>query len=203
MTIERGTEWGERVQRPDGLRVAQNDRELTLALTDGSGRPTRVAGGDLLRTIGGPTAPAADTVLRAPVDMIEVRLDGSSEHRASAHVLLRAGLGRGGPLRGPVVMVMNAEFMGTWDVAPRGHPNDGRLDVVSCDASLGLRQRLAVRRRLANGTHLPHPAISVRSLTAATWNFDRPVVVLTDGCRVGRARTVEVEVLPDSAVLYA
>ncbi len=38
---------------------------------------------------------------------------------------------------------MNAQFLGRWDVAPRGHPNDGRLDVL--DADLPLDERLQVR----------------------------------------------------------
>jgi hypothetical protein len=202
MTIGRGLEWGERVERPDQLRVVRSDRDLAQALTDGSAQATSVVGGDLLKTIGGATPPGDRTVLRAPIDLIEVRLDDSPVCHAAAHVFLRVAIGRGGPLRGPVVMVMNAEFMGAWDVAPRGHPNVGRLVLLSCETSLGVRQRLAVRKRLATGTHLPHPEITARSVTAASWSFDRPVAVVSDGCRVGRARDVEIRVLPDAAVLY-
>ena len=55
--------------------------------------------------------------------------------------------------------MLNADRIGAWDVAPRAHPNDGQLDVVEVDASMGLRDRWQASRRLATGTHVPHPAI--------------------------------------------
>ncbi len=210
MTIERGASWGERTSRPDPLLVAADDRELAIAL--GSGVPATVRSGDMLRTLGGPTgkpdggareggAPD-DLVLAVPIDLIDLRLDGRDVGPVVAHVLVRSRRRRGGLLWGPVVMVMNAEFMGRWDVAPRGHPNDGRVEVVSCDAALDVRQRLAARRRLETATHLPHPGITSRSTARASFTFDRPMVVVADGHRIGRARSVEFEVRPDAAMLY-
>jgi hypothetical protein len=210
MTIERGASWGERTSRPDPLRVAADDRELAIAL--GSGEPTTVRSGDMLRTLGGPTGKpdggvreggAPDEfVLAVPIDLLDLRLDGRDVGPVVAHVLVRSQRRRGGLLRGPVVFVMNAEFMGRWDVAPRGHPNDGRVEVVSCDAALDVRQRLAARRRLETATHLPHPGITSRSMERASFTFDRPMVVVADGQRLGRARSVEFEVRPDAAMLY-
>lgn len=205
MTIERWATWGERTPRPDGLRSAADDRELAIALR--SGALTMVRSGDMLRTLGGRTEmPGADVrddhMLAVLIDLLELRLDGRAAGPVVAHVLVRSEHRRGGLLRGPVVMVMNAEFMGDWDVAPRGHPNDGRAEVVSCDETLDVRQRLAARRRLATATHLPHPGITSRSLAHASFTFDRPMVVVADGQRLGRARSVEFEVCPDAATLY-
>ena len=62
--------------------------------------------------------------------MLRVDADGR-RLTAVAHVVARGG----GPWwRGPIVAVMNADRLGRWDVAPRAHPNDGRLDVVEVDA---------------------------------------------------------------------
>src|SRR3546814_16590601 len=66
--------------------------------------------------------------------------------------------------RGRVVAALNAQYRGEWDVAPRGHLNDGRLDVL--DADLPLDERLQVRGRLKTGTHLPHPPLASRHLDA-------------------------------------
>lgn len=199
--------WGEQTARPDGIRSVAGDREFALAMSDGSGTPTTVASGDLRRTVGGVAdgparSVASGQVLALPIDLIDLRLDGRASGPAAAHVLLRSERRRGGLLRGPVVMVMNAEFMGNWDIAPWGHPNDGKVEVVSCGPELSLRQRLAARRRLANGTHLPHPDISIRSLATASFRFDHPMVVVVDGQRLGCARSVEFDVRPDAAMLY-
>ena len=195
--------------------MVAGDREFALAMSDRSGIPTTVASGDLRRTVGGvaggparnvadgpASSEASGQVLALPIDLIDLRLDGRPAGSAAAHVLLRSDRRRGGLLRGPVVMVMNAEFMGSWDVAPRGHPNDGKVEVVSCGPELSVRQRLAARRRLANGTHLPHPDITSRSLATASFRFGRPIIVVADGQRLGSARTVEFDVRPDAATFY-
>ena len=202
MTIERRVSWGKRTARPEGLRTVAADHELARALTDGSGAPTTVAAGDMLRTLGGRGAAAGDEVVAAPLDLIEVHLDGRRAPAAVAHIMVRTDRWRGGPLRGPVVMVMNAEFMGEWDVAPRSHPNDGRVEVLSCGAGFGPRQRLEARRRLVTATHVPHPEITTRSVERASWTFERPMVVVADGLRLGRARSIDIVVRPDAAILY-
>jgi diacylglycerol kinase family enzyme len=91
---------------------------------------------------------------------------------------------------------MNAQFLGSWDVAPRGHPGDGRVDVLDGDIALG--DRWKARSRLPAGTHVPHPGI--RQTRAARWEttFDRPAPVRLDGEVVATARRLEVEVEPDA-----
>ncbi|MGI9644684.1 MAG: hypothetical protein ACR2O6_05165, partial [Ilumatobacteraceae bacterium] len=98
---------------------------------------------------------------------------------------------------------MNAEFLGGWDVAPRGHPNDGRVETQLASPALSMRDRWSARRRLSGGTHVPHPDITTRSVRSATWTFEHPLTVSVDGRRVGRSKTVSVEVRPDAGVLYA
>ena len=104
-------------------------------------------------------------------------------------------------MAGRVVAVMNAQFLGTWDVAPRSHPNDGRLDVVDVAPSLSGTDRWRARRRLPSGTHVPHPAITVRQTSTWTTTFDEPTPVWLDGERVGEVVELSVRVEPDALVL--
>jgi hypothetical protein len=203
MTIRRGDAWGRTVARPAGLRVVADDAALAEALADGSGRPTAVAGGDLARTLGNPAVGDRTELVEFPLDLMEVRLDGGMTRTAVAHVVVRSPWWRGSWWTGPLLAVMNAEFVGAWDVAPRGHPNDGRVEALEADTALSIRQRVSARRRLPLGTHVPHPLISSRSIREHTWTFRRPMHVAIDGRPAGRSVTVGVRVLADAAVVHA
>ena len=56
------------------------------------------------------------------------------------------------------VVVANGQFLAGLDLVPRGHPGDGRLEVQVY--AVGPGERAAMRRRLATGTHVPHPGIT-------------------------------------------
>jgi hypothetical protein len=209
MPIRPGEPWGRTVEAPADLVPVDSDARLAQFLNerdpDRPGPPVDLTGGDLRRTLGG--APRGGTgeprvVSELPIDVLEVRLDDGPALTACAHVVVTAPWWRGGWLRGPIVMVMNAEFIGSWDVAPRGHPNDGRVEVLEADGHLTVRQRIEARRRMATATHVPHPRISTRSLRMAHWSFSAPMVVRLDGRPIGRARDVDVQVVPDGAVVY-
>lgn len=202
MTVRPGDSWGKVVARPADLRTVSDDHELAVALSDGSGVSTAVLAGDLARTLGTSTSVEGSEIGEFAVDLIEVTLDDGLVRNACAHVIARSPWWRGSWWTGPVLAVMNAQFRGVWDVAPRGHPNDGRVETFMCEANFPLRQRFAVSRRLPSGTHLPHPEISTRAVRKANWNFKRPASVFIDGLMVARSRSVEVSVLPDRATVY-
>jgi hypothetical protein len=208
MTIEPGMPWGRQVTRPDDLVIAHSDHVLARALTLQAGPPIAAAAGDLARTLGVRGNDRRTTINEFPIDLIEVRLDAQTDRPneplvACAHVIVRSPWRRGHWWRGPILAVMNAEFIGDWDVAPRGHPNDGRAEVFEVDASMSVRDRLGARRRLATGTHVPHPRITTRSVRAATWDFPRPLDVIVDGQPAGRASSLAITVQPDAANVYA
>jgi hypothetical protein len=209
MTIKPGQPWGRPVPRPPDLVVVHSDAELATELSRERGFPIGVAGGDLARTLG-VTSTSAGTLATRPtvneyvIDLLEVRLGGAEEPIAAcAHVVARSPWRSGNWLRGRILVVMNAEFIGDWDIAPRGHPNDGRVEVVDVDPSMSARERLAARRRLPTGTHVPHPSIATRSVRSGSWQFARPLDVVVDGHRVDRASTLSIEVLADAATVYA
>lgn len=190
MTIEKGKEWGERGELPEGGAIAASDREARAIVE--AARRARIdppviglTGGDLCRTLGGP----ATLSTTFPLDIGAVLLDGKL-HWFVAHLVART------PLWSRAVFAMNAQFRGAWNVAPRGHPNDGLLEVV--EARLSLTDRLKVRSRLAAGTHLPHPGINVRRVPAAQFDFPKPTSVELDGELVAQVRTLSVRVEPDA-----
>lgn len=203
MTIEKGTDWGRAVARPDGLRIADSDAELASLLSDGSGRPTAASSGDLFKTMGSRQVGERTELMAFPVDLLEVAIDGGAPVMAVAHVVARLPARLGGPWRGPILAVMNAEFIGEYDVAPRGHPNDGRVETFRVADDMSVRQRWELQRRLRSARHLPHPQIATRSVRTATIDFDRPMRVTIDGVAVGSGRSITLRVHPDAALVHS
>jgi diacylglycerol kinase family enzyme len=198
MTVERGAAWGSAAPLPaDGV-VVRSDAEARAVVerarrSGAAVPPLGLLGGDLCRTLGGPgdearlRSPEATTV---PCDLGSALIDGRL-HWFVAHAVLRRGW-----WRGRVVAVMNAQWRGPWDVAPRAHPGDGRLDVV--DSDLGPGDRFKARARLPTGTHVPHPGIRTTTTAAQTFDLRPPLDVWLDGERVARAASVLVRVEPDA-----
>ncbi|HNJ97707.1 MAG TPA: hypothetical protein PLV13_06260 [Ilumatobacteraceae bacterium] len=203
MTIRKGEPWGEAVESPASLLIADTDQAaqvwVVAARTVDSPLPSiGFAGGDLARTMGG-GAPGRfpGTVTKAPVDLVRVEADGAVTW-AIAHVVARRRW-----WRGEVWMAMNAQFFGRYDVAPRAHPNDGKLDLLQVARTMPVRTRLQARARARTGTHLPHPQLATRRVAAATLEFDRPLDLWVDGAQWRRADRVQLTVEPDALTAYA
>ena len=198
MTIEKGRAWGAHAPLPaDGV-VVRGDSEAREIVTEArrAGNPVPVVGllgGDMCRTVGGRGDQArlrtADA-MTLPLDVGSVLIDGRM-HWFTAHLVARRGW-----WRGRVVAVMNAQWIGSWDVAPRAHPNDGLLDVL--DGDLGLDDRIKARRRLFTGTHVPHPDISQRRVSAIEIDLQKPTPIWLDGEQVAAGRHLSVRVEPDA-----
>lgn len=198
MTVRRGTEWGDLVAAPDGAAEVTSDGELAAAI-GGGGPPVVVRGGDLHRALGAP--PASEQARRVPIDVLHVVADGADEILAVAHVVVRLR-GQLGWWRGPIVAAMNVDHLGAWDVAPRAHPNDGWLDVVEVSPAMSVRARWQARRRLATGTHVPHPDITVRRARSVSFEFVEPLGLWVDRVPRGTVRSLAVTIEPDAAVVY-
>lgn len=198
MTVRRGSSWGEPIPVPDDIRIVTSNADLAAALAGGPPFPTiGLRGGDLARTVSAsPTIPLVPgaSATGATVDLVEV-VAGDRRWWAASHVVVRRSW-----WRGELWCAMNAEFLGTHDVAPRGHPNDGRLDLLHVSADMTLRQRWAARRRLPTGTHLPHPRISTRSVTDWTTVLAPRARLYLDGTRISApaGTPVAVRCVPDA-----
>jgi hypothetical protein len=201
VTVRKGEQWGSPGALPPEGVVVRTDAEARAAITLARRRdePLPVlglAGGDLARTCG---ATGDEARLRSPeaqqlpVDLGEVLVDGSL-HFFVAHLVARRSW-----WRGRVTVAMNAQYLGRWDVAPRSHPNDGRLDLLDGDLSLG--DRFKARARLASGTHVPHPGITERRVKAVQLDLDRGTTVWLDGERLGPARSLSIRTVPDAVTV--
>jgi len=191
VTISKGSSYGEAgVTLPeDGVRCATDAdarRAIEAARREGLSFPVLgLAGGDLARTLGG----TGELNVAFPVDLGQVLVDGR------LHVFVASCVVRSRSWR-RTIAVGNAQWLGSWNLWPRGHPNDGRLDLL--DARLGAGDLWKVRRRLPTGSHLPHPGIQVRRVKAETIELDRPLGVWLDGEQVGEGRTFAWRCMPDA-----
>ncbi|HQZ35756.1 MAG TPA: hypothetical protein PK020_15130 [Ilumatobacteraceae bacterium] len=201
--MRRGEPWGEQVQSPDFLRVAPTDRdarEWVVAQRE-TGRALQavgLGGGDMARTLGGGTPGRfPGVVMTAPIDVLRVEADGRTTW-AVAHVVARRSW-----WRGDVWLAMNAQFLGDYDIAPRSHPNDGKVDVIHVHPDMPVRARRQARRRARTGTHLPHPQLHSTQSATASATFRQPLVLWVDGVRWGTAASITVTCEPDALTIYA
>ena len=198
MTIRKGEDWGSVEEVPPNAIEVHHDLDARRAVTEArrSNQPVPpfvLFGGDLARAVGaglirrpGPDRPSR----KLPVDLGSVLLDGTL-HWFVAHLVARRAL-----WNGRFVVAMNTEYLGQWKMAPRAHPNDGRLDLL--DGSLSLDDRLKARRRLPRGEHVPHPAVTVRQTGAVQVDLPRSTPVRLDGEVVGRYRNLSIRIEPDA-----
>jgi hypothetical protein len=196
--IEPGQDWGDTGALPEDGVVVGSDAEARAVVTAArrAGEevpPIGLLAGDLCRTVGGRGDPArlrSPEATRLTVDLGSVLVDGRL-HWFVAHLVCRRGW-----LRGPVFGAFNAQWLGAWDVAPRAHPGDGRLEVV--EVSMAMGDRLKARRRLPLGTHVPHPGIRIRRVEAVQLDVPRGHRVWLDGDPLGPATALSVRVEPDA-----
>lgn len=92
------------------------------------------------------------------------------------------------------IVVLNAQHLAGRRVAPRGHPGDGRIEIQWF--GLAPADRAGMRRRLARGDHLPHPAIGHATGRVAHFSSRVPRPVAIDGEVVGTTSTLTVTVRP-------
>ena len=196
-----GVDWGEVGEIPAGARTAASDAAAgeIVAESRRANRaipPVVLTGGDLARTLGVETGQLAETSrsvvtqgtagVRVAVDVGAALVDGRL-HWFVAHLVARRSW-----WRGRLLVAANASFIGRWNAAPRSHPGDGRLDVFDADPPLTVR--LAARRRLPSGTHVPHPRITQRRIAASQYDLDPDLDIYLDGVRLDRARTLSLRV---------
>jgi hypothetical protein len=190
VTIRKGSPYGQPGSLPSGAITVSSDGEARQVLEAARqrGGPFPVLGltaGDLCRTLGG--TGALEVVF--PVDVGEVLIDGRV-HLFIAHLVARTRTWS------DVVVAMNAQWLGRWNLGPKAHPGDGLLDTYV--GALGPADRLKVRARLHHGTHLPHPAIAESRTATLVVDDGRSRRVWLDGSPVGAARVLAMQVRPDA-----
>lgn len=204
MVVRRGSDWGESAIPDGGVRTLGTDEQVFEAIREGV-RDFIVVGGDLAHTLGSFSSMNTTRYRRATLDLFELSfLDrrGVLDHFVGAsHCLIRNPWWRGGMLFGSVLAICNAQFVRGRNVAPSGHPNDGKLEILEFGSELSLRDRWMVLRKLRTGDHLPHPKIGFRHVGTRT-RLDGRGVVIVDGHKLGLGSLTECTPLPDAATVW-
>jgi putative lipid kinase YegS-like protein len=209
--IRKGEAWGEPFDEryPDAVDVAGGDVELAAAVAAHPGVPIRFTptrASDLARALGLRGTPAGSTVLTC--DAIELP-DGSPavnavvfgvppdqqqrwhrRHRVEVEIDGR----RLADERALCVIVANGQYLRGFDVVPRGHPGDGRLEVHVY--ALEARERAPMQHRLTAGRHLPHPHITETSGRRVTVRFAGAVPWEADGQPRGKIAEATLGLVP-------
>jgi len=195
VTIKKGEDWGRRGALPADAPVVDSDAELAALWNDRHTDLTvGLLGGDLHRTVGGRGTEAdlrTGERTTLPIDLGLAELDDGRTMPFVGHLIRRRRF-----WSGTTIAVMNASFAGEWNVAPRGHPNDGRLDLV--EASLSFADRRKARARLPAGSHVPHPDISIRRLRTGEFDVGPGDRLLLDGRQIDARGVVRWSVVPDA-----
>jgi len=207
MTIRKGQDWGERVDAPADLLVFTDDSSADTYLKEvfANSRELQsiaILNSNLARAFGlnGATI-GSTTMLRTRLDLIEVSYVLLSSQTAKMNYLGNAII-RNGWLRGAITGVFNSSFIGSWDCAPKAHPNDSKLDVVSIDQSMNVRQRLTAKRLVKLGSHLPHPKISYKQTEDFKIDLQEPAHLFVDSIDLGMVRQCDFRVISDALSLY-
>lgn len=185
MVIQKGVDWGEPGALPDGAPMVRTNAELRRAIASGA-RTVGLGGGDLARTLGG----VASGAMTFPIDLAHFR-SGAIHELFACHLFCHKMV-----WGGRIIAVMNAQFRGRWDVSPRGHPNDGKLDVL--DGHFTIADRWKAWRRLPLGTHVPHPSITQSQVALAEFSLTEAQSIWLDGQRIGSFDHFSVEIEPDA-----
>jgi hypothetical protein len=186
---------------PADVRVVRSNDQLWELVNrcrrDGIAIPAvALLGGDLMRSVGGSgdEGRLEGDVALLPIDLVRVEASDRCAWFA-AHLVAR-----GSWWFGPIMAIMNAEHRGLWDVAPRAHPNDGRVDVVTVSAAFNRRDRWRARGRLPHGLHVPHPSIEIRQRASHDISFDRPTAIRLDDRAWATVRSLRIDVEPDAFI---
>jgi hypothetical protein len=198
MPIRKGEPWGAPGALPEDGVVVRSDAEaralVVAARREGAPLPVLgLLGGDLCRTLGGTGDEGrlrSEAAMTFPVDLGAALLDGRL-HWFVAHLVARRQW-----WRGRAFLAMNASWLDGWNTGPRAHPGDGLVDTY--DARVPLGQRLAMRRRLPLGAHLPHPAVTERRARAVQVDLGEALPVRLDGDLVGSARHLSIRLEEDA-----
>ncbi len=199
MTIEKNATWATETVWPESGPRFDSDHAIAVAaaaaLDRGDTLEAVLTAGDLRQTLGGPRGAGA-APYRYPCDLGFVRLDDGVEHPFVAHVICHRRF-----WVGEAAVVMNAAYQGQRYLGPRSHPNDDLLDVTF--GALGMQQRLLANKRSRQGTHVPHPQLTVNRRPRWEHDFARSTSVWVDGKRVGRCRHLAVRLVTDALVVIA
>ncbi len=202
MTIRRFAQWGRIIDRPHIVQQCDSDSQVAKFAADcllrGKSIPhVHVTHGSLATSLGSSGKLLSTQVRELPIDLLHVsyRTADGTKHASTAanSVVMRRRV-----WTGEIVVITNSGYWRSFDLAPRAHPNDGVFDVVEISADMTWRQRFIARRRLPQGTHIPHPSVVVGRRNSASWTFAKSIGLYIDDEFIDRATHVDVSIEADA-----
>jgi YegS C-terminal NAD kinase beta sandwich-like domain len=211
--LRHGQPWGRPASAPPDVELSGDDVDLAAAVACHPGalvrfRPSPTS--DIARALGlGPDAAASTEVA---IDSLVIEVDALGDTTAVNTVVVgrppdRLGwTTRGAPMsitvdgrpwfagEATTGVVASGQFLRGSDLVPRGHPGDGWAEVQVY--ALPRNERRAMRRRLASGTHVPHPLIKTGRARHLEIEIARPVPLEVDGRARGQVSRVVVNLEP-------
>ena len=226
MGVRKGAPWGRPTGGPPDVVVAGDDRALARAVADHEAGvrlrwdPDPAADFARVVGIGGPATATTGSVdlpcdallvttstgdVPLPrvlaVNMVVVGTAPDRQRRLtrspSVHVVVDGRTVHDGATLG--VVIGNGQFLRGADVVPRGHPGDGRAEVQVY--TVPAADRAAMRRRLTQGTHVPHPGVLQVSGRRVELEMPRRLPLEIDGHDVPPVGSLVVDVQPTAFVL--
>ena len=195
MVIAKGEEWGESVRRSDVV-YTRNDHDVFTV----SASPIK---GDIALTVGNEKRKPLDAEKlktdgawhQLPFDVIRADVNGAAL-QATAHIRV------GHFLLGECHLLCNVAMFRGRRVFQKSHPNDGKIEVLTIERDMKLRQRLLAIMRVRKGSHLPHPHLKISQSTTENMHFQRPLPIFIDGEKVGMSDTLRISVIADAINIY-
>lgn len=202
MTIRKFAEWGRLIDRPNAIELCNSDAEVAKVAIHHQSCGTliphiHVTGGSLAASLGNTLALSSTKVRELPIDLLHISYRTTSGMQRTS-IAANSVLMRHRWWTGQIVVITNSGYLGTWEIAPRAHPNDGVFDVVEVATNMSIRQRLIAKQRLRHGTHTPHPSVSLRQCQSVSWNFAEPIGLYLDGEYVELTTQVHLTIEPDA-----
>lgn len=211
--LRHGRPWGHPASGPPDVELSGGDVDLAAAVARHPGalvrfRPSPIS--DIARALG--LGPEAATSTEVALDALVIAADALGDTTAVNAVILGRSpdrlrwTTRDAPMsitvdgrtwftgEATTAVVASGQYLRGADLVPRGHPGDGWTEVQVY--TLPRTERRAMRRRLASGTHVPHPRIKTGRARHVEIEADRAIALEVDGQARGRVTRVAVTVSP-------
>jgi diacylglycerol kinase family enzyme len=209
VSLRPGERWGTPASGPPDAVVQGGDADLAAAVVERPGMLVRyepLGDSDLARTTG--LVAGRRTGIEVPMDalvladgrmalstvVVGVPPDRLGRFDRRLRIAVTVDGRRQPPARATTVVVATGQYLRGLDLSPRGHPGDGRAEVQLYALRPG--ERAAARRRLAAGTHLPHPRIHQAVGREVEIVADDPLDLEVDGEPSEPVRRLDVAVEP-------
>lgn len=197
MTIQKGQPWGHTYEVPLITRDVDSDWQLARGTQSDIHILTA---GDMYTALGKPAAmQIGDSRTLVHIDAMECTITNETTTfslLASATIEIGQWVGLGRARR--YVVVTNGGLLDGRNIAPRAHPNDGSVDVMSLDSSMPMRERRSSRKRALTGAHVPHPSITISRGDSLVFSreYTRERLVI-DRQKITSWNSIEIKVHPD------